>query len=228
MNSVKIAELLPGDVLLERGSAFVSDLIVRFDGSIYSHAAIFDGLNIFEALARGCVAHPVDESLAEDAPQFVDVWRFASADGHKIGDPGYSFAPIKAVVDQYAAARERYAFEEIVFLALLSMSRRVVADRTDWAWRMILDRAADALNRLIDAGREPMICSELVFRCFFEAGPQYDLELANEPIGNLSPTNLVAAYRADGAEEPVADFVTPRDLSESPNLRLVGRLELPA
>ena len=36
------------------------------------------------------------------------------------------------------------------------------------------------------------------------------------------------AYRADGAEEPVADFVTPRDLSESPNLRLVGRLELPA
>jgi hypothetical protein len=225
MNPVLLSELQPADVLLMRGTAFVSDLIVDFDGGPYSHAAIFDGANVFEALERGCVLVPLVQSLTDHGARFVDVFRF-DKDGHAIGDPGFAFDPIRAVINSYAAERERYAYEEILLLALLATARKL--DDGSWGARLVADRAAAALLAITAGGRQPMICSELVFRCYFEAGPQYDLELANEPIDAITQTPLVAAYRASGPDEPVADFVTPGDLAKSRDLRLVGRLELPA
>ena len=49
-------QLQPGDVLLYHGTGFISDMIRLFDGSDYSHAALFNGQNVVEAIASGITA----------------------------------------------------------------------------------------------------------------------------------------------------------------------------
>jgi hypothetical protein len=139
--------------------------------------------------------------------------------------------------------------------------------------RRVLDSASEVLARLIHAGQEPMICSELVFRCYTEASPPYALLIvgsdipramalyralatspAQTPSGSDDPqtekaiASFLANYSmaknqkptiaaASGVGTPatisaaqalsglaVADFVTPNDLSRSPNLQILGTL----
>jgi hypothetical protein len=150
--------------------------------------------------------------------------------------------------------------------------------------RNILDNAAEVVSRIVSGGKEPLICSELVYRCFKEAGSRYDNEIRGADIlamraratlssseGGLrtgtapledpvigaeldaflakyqvaksrgaalaagSSTKPKKAGRAPAASAApsgsemalaVANFVTPRDLRDSPNLMRVGTLQM--
>ena len=278
-------QLQPGDVLLYHGRGFISDMIRLFDGSEYSHAAFFNGQKVVEAIGSGIAARELAQSVGE--AKYVDVYRFVSSDGKHLGDSGYAAQPILDTAGRYVAAADRYAYEQIVLLAVLASTRRipVVSDIPflRWMLRNVLDNAADVLSRIVAAGKEPMICSELVYRCYTESGPQYDLiirgadTLAMRTLAlptaiatATSATTLIHTHEAAAIEAEldafkakyaiakragraatvrvgkaptkksakttartaadsmalaVADFVTPRDLRDSPDLYRVGTLQ---
>ena len=234
-------QLQPGDVLLYHGTGFISDMIRLFDGSDYSHAALFNGQNVVEAIASGITARSLTESVAE--AKYVDVYRFISGDGqHKLGEAGYPAQPILDTAAQFVAKADRYAYEQIVLLAALAGTRRipVVSDIPflRWILRNILDNAADVINKIIAAGKEPMICSELVYRCYTESGPQYDLIIRGAdtlamrarsipPLGGSAAAAAAGGQSHDAAaiQAELDDFVTPRDLRDSPDLYKVGTLQ---
>lgn len=245
--TIHVSDLCPCDVLLYHGDSTISHLIQWFSGSEYSHTSIYDGAMVLEAVADGVKKHTVEESVSSSV--YVDVWRLKK-EGHLIGSPELPVQPVLDIIATYAAEGARYAYEELLMLAFLCTTRRVPLPFLRWA----LDKAAALLEELIDENREPMICSELVFRCFSEAGSDYyprirgvdiraKLETMHMPgrsIRSMSPAdrevaNFLKKYAEAkklgsrdellmAAREADPNFVTPRDLKKSPDLSFIGRL----
>ncbi len=178
------SELKAGDVLLYRGTAWVSDMIRLFDGGGYSHSGIYDGSKVAEVIADGLVYRWVGDSIEKH--KSVHVWRFRSSTGHELDDPEYGAMPVIDRIRHYVAQGANYAYEGVILLAFLVATRRLPFD--GWVpglgrmLRTIFDSAADALNEILSAGREPMICSELIYRCYCEAGDPYKLEIVGADI----------------------------------------------
>jgi hypothetical protein len=167
-------------------------------------AVIYDGTNAFEAVGEGCVKRSIPQSLQADAPKYADVYRFISADGHHIDDAGFEFAPIQGTIDRYAAQGNRYAYESLLFLALLTTTRRIQVPVVGWVLRLILDNALDVLDRILALGKEPMICSELVYRCYTESGKSFAIDIPGaHPLlaaPRMNAHNLVGVTAAESAE----------------------------
>lgn len=240
-------ELRPCDVLLYHGDSAMAQLIQWFGGSEYSHAAIYDGSMVIEAIIDGVRRRPLAESVAGSA--HVDVWRMEK-EGQLIGTTAFPAEPVLGIAFRYAGEHGRYAYEELLLLALLCTTRRLPLPFLRWA----LDGAASILNDLIDEAREPMICSELVFRCFSEAGPGYaprirgvdlrarleTLHLPGRPKRTMSSADREVAGFLEtyakakklgsrdelimAAVEADPNFITPRDLRKSPDFFMAGRL----
>jgi hypothetical protein len=245
---IPISDLRPCDVLLYHGDSAVSQVIQWFDGSDYGHASIFDGSMVVEALSGGVTRNEVGVSVAGSI--FVDVWRM-NRDGHSIGSPELPDGPVLDVVGRYAGEDGRYACEEMLLLALLCTGRRLPQPFLRWAF----DRAASWLDGLADEGREPMLSSELVFRCFSEAeggyGPRIigvdirakveTLHMPGRARRRMSPSDRLVAEFLDryastrhketrdellmAAIEADPNFITPGDLSRSPDFTKIGRLQ---
>ena len=200
MNAIiKPTELLPGDVLLYHGTAFMSKLIMLFDGGDYSHASVYTGTKIAEAIGEGIVGRDVKTSVA--GAKFVDVYRFISAGGKHLREPDYADASIVARAEYYLARKELYAYEAILLLAFLASTRRLPV--VGWIpglgkiVRTILDNAAELLNQLIKGKKEPMICSELVYRCYGEAaGDKYKLKIIGADALRAQSAQAFAALAA--------------------------------
>lgn len=187
-------DLKPGDVVLYRGDSLLARLIRLFDGTDVSHAGIFvgDG-SIGEAIAEGVVSRPVDESLADH--DWVVIRRL------KEGAP---LDPVVGRAKAIIAEGHRYAYEQLLLLAVLAASRKLkITPVLRFLIRKILDAAATVLNKFIagaTGSKEPMICSEFVFRCYDEALPPasdvYSLEINR--IGSVSavaPSGVAAVTR---------------------------------
>lgn len=269
---VKPAQLRPGDVLLYHGDSLVSRLIRLFDGTNYSHASIWDGKHVVEALFEGVAGRPLKASVA--GTPYVDCFRYRNGKtGRMLGEDSAPL-PAKPVLAQAAAFEKeasRYAYEEVLLLALLAATRQATAPIPflGMILRNILDHAADELARLMAAGKEPLICSELVFRCYDQAGTAYQIRIRgadvamkhaavamttatpmtiDDPSGYHraaaaflenyeaakrtalihAPSDAVmaAASAAPITTQAVANFVTPGDLKNSPDVQLVGRLSV--
>jgi len=200
--------LQPGDVLLYHGVGLVSDLIRLFDGGPYSHAAVYDGANVLEAVAEGTVVDPVAQSVAR--ARFVDVYRFIASDGTPFGQAGCAAQPVLDRIQYYEQNHQRYGYEQILLLALLCATRHpqqgTLSSLEALILRKFLDQAAEVIARLIHAGKEPMICSELVYRCYTEAGAPYqivirgaDIPLKAAPAAAAPASAVDAAFQAEAA-----------------------------
>jgi len=194
--------LQPGDVLLYHGVGLISDLIRLFDGGPYSHAAVYDGANVLEAVAEGTVVDPVAQSVA--SAQFVDVYRFIANDGKPFGQPGCEARPVLDRIQYYEQNRQRYGYEQLLLLALLCATRHpqqgTLSPVEALILRRVLDQAAEVIARLIHAGKEPMICSELVYRCYTEAGAPYQIIVRGADI----PVRAAAAAAQPRSTEDAA------------------------
>ena len=250
-SDIALSELRPCDLLLYHGDSPVAHLIQWFNGSDYSHASIYDGAKVVEAIAEGVTSRDVAVSVSDSV--YVDVWRLKK-EGHFIGSHELPAAPVLEVLSSYAAEGARYAYEELLLLALLCMARRLPLPFLRWA----LDSAAALLEDLVDEQREPMICSELVFRCFSEAGDEYyprvrgvdiraKIETLHAPgrkLRSMSEVDRAVAEFLDryaaakhkrsrdellmAAVEADPNFVTPCDLNRSPDFIKIGRLRHPS
>lgn len=193
METIPINQLKDGDVLLYHSIGLISDLIRAFDGSEYSHSAIhFEG-SVLESDRHGINKKDVLTSV--EHARYVDVYRFKSDNGDEIGVPDFPFAGVKDVILEYEIKGGRYEYESAVLLAVLASIRRAEVPLVSWFLRSILENALELVNQIKNAGREPMICSELVYRCYNEALPNCKYRLlisgADSPqkFNEIAPVN---------------------------------------
>ena len=185
-------DLQPGDVLLMQGSGLVSEFIRIFDQGKYSHAAVYDGQQVVEMLPQGTTRRALDESVQDT--RFVDVYRFVGSDGVHFGSPELEQQPVLDRVRHYVGEGERYGYEQILLLALLCATRREASSKLSpveaLILRRILDSAADLVAKMMHAGKKPMICSELVYKCYIEAGPRYEIIVRGADVPALAAASL--------------------------------------
>lgn len=183
------ADLLPGDILLYRTPSFIGWAIRKFDSSEHNHAAIWDGIQVIEMESRGVIGGSLAESVG---PSKVDVYRVSSL---RFDSDDAARKSIK-----YLAQGNRYAYGQILLLAPLVRLRKCRYPAIARWIRRWTDKCAEKLIAAHDGDRQPMICSELVYRCYEQR---------------------ITIKEIDAAEP---DLVTPGDLEESPDLKLIGRI----
>lgn len=181
MDTIKSDEVLPGDILLYHGDALISKLIRFFDGTEVNHAAVCIGADtIGEAQAAG-LARSSMGSLR--SPDYAIVRRLKT-------NPG-TMQPVVDKAEYYLNSKNKYAFDQILLLAFLALSRKLqVNPYLKWVLRKLLDNAADWLTK--NGDKQPMICSEYVYRCYDEALPTeqdpYSLNIEPFPIAGPGRT----------------------------------------
>ena len=194
IRNIKQRSLKLGDVVLYRGTSLISRLIVWFDSGHYSHCSIYvGGGKVLEAIDKGVVFSTLADSIAAHAPEYVDVFRFTSDDHIMLGDSKLPYQPVKSRVDFYAHEGDRYAYEDILLLALLTTIRHISIARP--MLRSILDSAAEVLAHIAALGKRPLICSALTYRCFEEAGRSYHIHVPDADL-------LATAERLDSRLVP--------------------------
>jgi hypothetical protein len=201
LSSLSLSGLKQGDIFLYHGSSFVAGMIRLMDGGDYSHASIYEGQgNVVEALSEGLTRDSAATSIAGSLP--IDVFRYTDQKGVTIGDPALPSDPINREIDAYMANPHRYAYEDILLLAMLTATRRLPigwVPGLELILRNILDSAAEVVANLVAQGREPLICSEFVYRVFDEAdstGKYKILVVGSDISGTASVQSLVAGPMA--------------------------------
>lgn len=190
---MNVSDLQAGDILLYSGQSTIGKLIKRLDGTDVTHVGIYLGNGqVGEALMmgnRGINSNPVVSSIQNT--DWVEVRRLKNT--------GLDLKDVLDIADKYIAEGNRYAYVEIVLLAMILMTRKVKID--DWliskiAWSTFR-YVNDWINEVFDAGKEPMICSEFVFRCYDEVDPAdddpYSIEILSQE--QKSPRRLFSRFR---------------------------------
>ena len=181
---LKPSDLQIGDVLLYWGRGFIADLIRIGEGSgaAYSHAAIYDGSHVMESLTKdGIEVNDPVRSIA--GGKYVDVFRFRGADGAGLASATHPTQPVADRIAYYEAHRASYAYDSVILLAVLCATRQVNFGASSLVVRRILDSAAAEVDAIVSVGKEPVICSELVYRCYAEAGPgSYRLQIVGSDV----------------------------------------------
>lgn len=207
MEKIKIDQLKPCDILLCRGTGWLSNTICFLDGGSYSHAAFFDGKELVQATLHGIVREPVEVLKNES---HIDVFRF-NKDHHSLGELDWPTEPIINRAEEIAEMGLKYATDHLVMMAFLVVTRRVPLNIFEKKLlRTVLDHATELIAKMIDHGKKPMICSEVVYRCFAEAKPEekYRLKIEGTFSNSLNelyqPTatasNLVTLTQVDEDE----------------------------
>jgi hypothetical protein len=202
-NAVHATDLKVGDVLLYHSQGLISSMIRLLDGEPYSHASIFLGSengtpSVAEMLGNGVNIRPLAESVS--GAKFVDIHRYINDSHQPLGAAGVDPGPLVTKMRDFTAPEnyERYGYEQILLLAMLCTTRKIDGVAGEII-RRILDNASEVLAAIIHAGKEPMICSELVYRCYTESNPPYDLLI----VGSDIPRKLAfAAFNLDGLKLP--------------------------
>jgi hypothetical protein len=175
--AVSAADLLPADVILSYRPDWISRAIRFFDGSGYSHASLYVGAGtVVELLARGIVQQGLEASRL--GAERVLIRRL------KANVP--TLDPIVDRARQLAEQGQRYIHEPVISLAFLCLTRKVKATPVlRHLVRRVLEASAAAIGRCLEDGHEPVLSSELVYRCFQQAVPEakdlYAIEINTLP-----------------------------------------------
>jgi hypothetical protein len=154
------SEVKDGDVLLFHGRSWLSKAIRFFDGADVNHAALaIDSSTMIEAAGDGLREASIDDAVQGNNVTYV-LRLPKDAD----------IEEVVALGRKYLGSGVPYAYQQILLLAFLSITRRVrIRSRILRALvRAACDQAARLINALIDSrnGTELMICSEFVYRCY--------------------------------------------------------------
>jgi hypothetical protein len=193
-DTVAKSRLHGADVLLYRGTGWVAEIIRFFDGTDFSHVGLYLGREaVGEALGNGLVQTALVQSITGRKRVLV---RRLKQD--------VTLQPVLDRAQIYIAQGPRYAYEQILLLAFLTLTRKLpVAVSLRALLRSILDRAAQIVTGIVALGKDPMICSEFVFRCYDEAVPEaadlYSLEIPVFRAGAIPPRPGVRAAARLGA-----------------------------
>lgn len=166
-NIIPADKLQEGDIFLYHGISWISKAIRFFDGTDYNHASIYTGNNIVcEALDNGIIKQYINDSINNS--EFVIIKR--------LNNKPEDMTPVQNIISKYEG--KRYAYEQLLLLALICIFRRVNVNLAVTRFiTKLLEIAASILVEMMNAGKEALICSEFVYRCYDEA-----LEDDNDPF----------------------------------------------
>lgn len=175
-------QLQPGDVLLHKSNSLISRAIRKFDGTEVSHAALYLGQEtVAEALGdEGLTRRSVEESIK--GCEWVEVRR------HRCDLA--TIQPVLEKAQHYLNQGSRYAYEQILLLAFICLTRKLNRSSSICLklLKAVFDQANWVVRNLRDKQKEPMTCSEFVFRCYDEADPReddlYSLEISSQALGD--------------------------------------------
>ena len=122
-----------------------------------------------EAVGSGLREDPIDPAVKGNDRTYV-----------RRLSPAPDLAPVVGKAREFLSNGVPYAYQELVLLAVLSLTRRLPTTNVVLraVIRKTLDEAAELVNSLVDRGRDLMICSEYVYRCYDEAGdPAFHLAI---------------------------------------------------
>lgn len=176
MDKIGANRLRGGDVLLYNGNSWISKAIQFMDGTEVNHAAICLGRGkVGEALETGLTERTFRASAEDD--RYVIISRLSAQPG--------TMKPVMKKACDYLKSGNRYGYEQIVLLAFLGITRKLpVNPYLKWLIRVVLDQAAHLL--MISGDKQPMICSEFVYRCYDDALPistdPYTLRIRTFPM----------------------------------------------
>ncbi|GHT28122.1 hypothetical protein FACS18942_08250 [Planctomycetales bacterium] len=176
--NLQSADLQAGDVLLYNSDTRVAWAIRTLDGTDVNHAGLYLGKEIVgEALCRGIIQQPLQQSI--DGCNWIAVRRY---NGNL---PSEGVTPVLENAANTINIQERYAFEQIVLLALICTRRKLDFDGSPILKRLVkkvLNFATQKLGKIKSQG-EPMICSEFVYRSFTNAGCPVKLQRDDGFVG---------------------------------------------
>lgn len=199
--TIEKEDLQPGDILMYNGNNIISKVIMFFDGGEYSHSGIYDGENVLEAVNTGVKTYSLKQSIKD--VNYVDVYRHRDMDSNAIND-------IQSVILKYEFFGERYSYEQFMLLGVLTAARKLPLEILAPVLRALMERAGTTLTNMIADGKQPMICSELIYRCYHEADTTGKLTLlipaTRVENGSLTDIALkIALQYLDKASDNMSD-----------------------
>ena len=196
--------LKDGDVFLYHGKKWVSKAIRYLDGTEVNHASVFIGSNsVVEATGKGIQKNTIDQSIQNSS--WIKVYRLKERPD--------DMNPVVSRADWYFGQPNRYGYEQIVLLAFLCIVRKSKKGKVfRFLAKTVLERAAAYLLKMSEAGKQVLICSELVYRSYEEAyegiDDPYSLRMTNwnttkamfTPTANVHPESLYALFSSPAAK----------------------------
>ncbi|WP_197076350.1 hypothetical protein [Photobacterium iliopiscarium] len=215
---------------------------------------MFDGNVIVEAGLTGVVETPLEIEL--EAQKYIDVYRFKSDDGNHFSIPDWPVSPVIDKVHNYLDKGTKYANNQLYLVGALIILRKLPHNHIEKVvLRNVLDQVFKLLKRIIKGNEvKAVVCSELVYRSFYEAtnDRKYGLTIKDALLNvttnieshidedivtrmneiekmylevNSMDINLDMNLYGKGNPLVAAEMVSPNDLSLSPNLEMIGRLK---
>lgn len=207
-------QLRDGDILLYRVTDSIknlhSALIRKLDGTEVSHAGLFMGGCVAEALAvgerAGLGTQPLTDSIA--GCDWVAVRRLQHAPA--------DMQPVLGTAQMYLDQGNRYAYGQILLLAMVCSTRKL--NLSNPLLRRIvyaaINNAAAFVRRMQSGGKQPMICSEFVYRDYDEALPDrvdpYTIEI--EPLWPAAARPRLLGRRRRAEKAVAAGHIHPESL----------------
>ncbi len=191
-----LGEVKTGDILLSYGDNLLSETIRLLDGGYYSHSAICAGIDenngpmAIEATKKGVVKNSLSDDM--EVQLYVDVYRFEADTGHTFESPGWPSDPVIDRAAFYEAAEAKYAHSQLLLMGILVLVRKaplgVLPNATLRSW---LDRFINTFKDSSASDIENVTCSELVYRCFYEAESDPRWKYGLGISGTLNPDGVV-------------------------------------
>lgn len=153
------------DILLYRSNTWIGKAIRFLDDAEVSHAGLYLGNGfVGEALMKEGLSQQDVETSIKNC-EWVKDFRLKTVPA--------DMQPVLDRANYYLAEKERYAYGQILLLAMICMTRKMDLDnplaRRIAKW--VTDKSADFVRWAQSHGKQPMICSEFVYRCYDEAKP---------------------------------------------------------
>lgn len=204
-NLLDPGDVKEGDVLLSHGWGKLSKAICLLDGGSYSHSAICAGTGadgvplVIEATRKGVVAHQLKDDIA--VQKYIDVYRFKADSGDTFESPEWPPEPVLDKAVYYKDKGTEYAYHQLLLMGVLVLVRKVPVGKLGRArLRYWLARFIEHFKDHPAGGKQNVVCSELVYRCFYEADAQPESKYGLTVSGTISPDGHLIRAFASGAK----------------------------
>ncbi|NLE01334.1 MAG: hypothetical protein GX640_15820, partial [Fibrobacter sp.] len=162
---ISIDQLKPCDILMCQGNSFISEMIIALDKGGYSHAAFYYGDGYVNHATKDGILHQKLQDSLMLSEKHIDVYRFKKG-VFGIGDQGWPAAPLLSVADYYTINHTAFAWDELLLLGFLSLTRDIdLPPQMAAKLRKLLDSEAAKILEHFRDGKSMMICSEFVYHC---------------------------------------------------------------
>ena len=165
------SDMRPGDVILSRGSAegvsldaLLDQLILALDQGDYTHASLWDGKYVIEALTTGvAIDDPLEMTLKNQV--LIDVYRYKK-NNETFGPDGYPVEPLLNAARAFKGYG--YNYTTLVLSAMLLFTCEVPDSK--WvrvALKLLEIPILDKLDKFLSQ-ENAMVCSQVVAQAYWD------------------------------------------------------------